>query len=158
MAHVMADGNYRYRGHHEASLRGVQMQSVHPQQAQQRILIVEDEADILSLMTFVLERAGYDVVCVTAVAQARAAISLYTFDAALVDLYLPDGRGDEVVGMLRAESPATRIVVTSAFSQSPLVPRFATEAGDTFLPKPFNNAALIAAVASRSSLTTARSA
>lgn len=134
------------------------MQIVQPQHQQQRILIVEDEADILALMTFVLERAGYDVVCVTAVAAARAAISLYDFDAALVDLYLPDGRGDEVVGILRAESPDTRIVVTSAFSHSPLVPRFATEAGDTFLPKPFNNADLIAAVASRPSVTTTRSA
>ena len=134
------------------------MQIVQPQHQQQRILIVEDEADILALMTFVLERAGYDVVCVTAVAAARAAISLYDFDAALVDLYLPDGRGDEVVGILRAESPTTRIVVTSAFSHSPLAPRFATEAGDTFLPKPFNNADLIAAVASRPSVTTTRSA
>lgn len=136
------------------------MQIVQPRhrQEQQRILIVEDEADILALMTFVLERAGYDVVCVTAVAEARAAISLYDFDAALVDLYLPDGRGDEVVGILRAESPATRIIVTSAFTQTSLVPRFATEAGDTFLPKPFNNAALIAAVASRPPLTASRSA
>jgi DNA-binding response OmpR family regulator len=119
------------------------------QPAPQRILIVEDEVDIRSLMSFVLERAGYDAVCVAAVTEARAAISLHTFDAALVDLYLPDGRGDEVVGLLRAESPATRIVVTSAFTQSPLAPRFETEAGDTFLPKPFNPAALIAAVASR---------
>ena len=128
------------------------------QQQQQRILIVEDEADILALMTFVLERAGYDVVCVAAVAEARAAISLYTFDAALVDLYLPDGRGDEVVGLLRAVSPDTRIVVTSAFTQTSLVPRFATEAGDSFLAKPFNNTALVAAVADQLALATARSA
>lgn len=128
------------------------------QQQQLRILIVEDEADILALMTFVLERAGYDVVCVTAVAEARAAISLYDFDAALVDLYLPDGRGDEVVGMLRATSPETRIVVTSAFTQTSLVPRYATEAGDSFLSKPFNNAALVAAVASQWATEDARSA
>ena len=135
------------------------MQGIHPEtERQQRILIVEDEADILALMTFVLERAGYDVVCVTAVAEARAAISLYAFDAALVDLHLPDGRGDEVVGMLRAESPNTRIVVTSAFTQSPLVPQYATEAGDTFLAKPFNNAALVAAVSNRPLATSTRSA
>jgi DNA-binding response OmpR family regulator len=110
------------------------------------MLIVEDEADILALMTFVLERVGYEVVCVSAVAEARAALSLYAFDAALVDLYLPDGRGDEVVGLLRAESPATRIVVTSAFSQTPFVPHYATESGDCFLAKPFSHADLIAAV------------
>jgi DNA-binding response OmpR family regulator len=126
---------------------GVTMQSNHP--AHQRILIVEDEADIRSLMSFVLERAGYDAVCVAAVHEARAAISLYTFVAEVVDIYLQDGRGDEVGGLLRGASPSTRIVVTSAFTHSPLAPRFETEAGDTFLPKPFNPAALIAAVASR---------
>ena len=135
------------------------MQVVHPEPQQpQRILIVEDETDILALMTFVLERAGYDVVCVTAVAEARAAISLYDFDAALVDLCLPDGRGDEVVGILRAESPATYIVVTSAFTQTPLVPQFSTEAGDTFLAKPFNTAALVAAVTNRPLTASTRSA
>ena len=126
--------------------------------SQPRVLIVEDEADILALMTFVLERAGYDVVRVSAVGEARAAISLYDFDAALIDLHLPDGRGDGVVGILRAESPTTHIVVTSAFTQTPLVPQLATETGDIFLPKPFNTAALIAAVACRPSIATARSA
>ncbi len=123
---------------------------VKPEHEQQRrILIVEDETDILALMTFVLERAGYDVVCVTAVAEARAAISLYVFDAALVDLCLPDGRGDEVVDILRATSPNTHIVVTSAFTQSSLVPEYATDAGDTFLAKPFSTGALVAAIANR---------
>jgi DNA-binding response OmpR family regulator len=134
-------------------------QVVHAElEPQQCILIVEDETDILALMTFVLERAGYDVVCVTAVAEARAAISLYDFDAALVDLCLPDGRGDEVVGILRRESPDTHIVVTSAFTQSPHVPQFATEAGDAFLAKPFNTAALVAAVTNRPLAVRARSA
>jgi DNA-binding response OmpR family regulator len=137
----------------------VLVQVVHPElEPQQRILIVEDETDILALMTFVLERAGYDVVYVTAVAEARAAISLYDFDAALVDLYLPDGRGDEVVDILRRESPHTHIVVTSAFTQSPLVPQFAAEAGDAFLAKPFNTAALVAAVTNRPLAVRARSA
>ena len=43
--------------------------------SQPRVLIVEDEADIRALMAFVLERAGYDVVRVSAIGEARAAIS-----------------------------------------------------------------------------------
>lgn len=125
---------------------------------QQRILIVEDEADIRSLMTFVLERAGYCTVGAAEVAEARAAIERYDFDAALIDLHLPDGHGDDVVGYLRAESPETHIVVTSAMTHAPLIPRLATEAGDMFLPKPFNTADLIAAVASRPACTGAMNA
>jgi CheY-like chemotaxis protein len=121
---------------------------------QQQILIVEDEADIQSLMTFVLERAGYDTVAVASVAEARAAISLFEFDAALVDLSLPDGRGDEVVDILRATSPRTRIVITSALIQANIIPAYIADIGDAFLPKPFKRADLIAAVASRSCTTT----
>jgi CheY-like chemotaxis protein len=125
------------------------VQVVEREDEQQQILIVEDEADIQSLMTFVLERAGYDAVAVASVAEARAAISLFEFDVALVDLSLPDGRGDEVVDMLRTASPQTRIVITSALIQTNIVPAFAADIGDAFLPKPFKRADLIATVASR---------
>jgi len=121
---------------------------------QQQILIVEDEADILSLMTFVLERAGYDAVAVASAAEARAAISLFEFDAALIDLSLPDGRGDEVVDILRATSPRTRIVIASAMIQPNTTPGYIVDIGDAFLPKPFKRADLIAAVASRACTTT----
>ena len=123
------------------------MQVVELEPRQHRILIVEDEPDIRALMTFVLERAGYDVVCVRAVGEARAAISLYDFDAALIDICLPDGNGDEVMGILRATSPQTRIVAISALASTDDVARDATTFADTFLPKPFTNAALVAAVA-----------
>ena len=114
---------------------------------QQRILIVEDEPDIRALITFVLERAGYDVVCVKAVGEAQAAISLYDFDAAVVDLCLPDGYGDEIMGILRATSPQTRIVQISALAATDGIAQNATVFADAFLPKPFTNAALVAAVA-----------
>ena len=130
------------------------MRVVEEAYGQQQILIVEDEADIQSLMTFVLERAGYDAVAVGSVAEARAAISLFEFDAALVDLSLPDGRGDEVVDILRATSPRTRIVITSAMIQANTIPSYIADIGDSFLPKPFRRADLIAAVASRSFTTT----
>lgn len=61
------------------------MRVAQPQPAQPpRVLIVVDQADIGSLMTFVLERSGDEVIRVTAVAEAQAAISLSTVDAALL--------------------------------------------------------------------------
>ncbi len=112
------------------------------------ILVVEDEADVQQLITFILERAGYTVTCVSGRLDAEAAIFLHDFDAAVIDLCLPDGRGDQLVRRLRSQSPRTRIVVTSAFAHSSLVLQSAAESGDLFLAKPFANAALVSAVTS----------
>lgn len=111
------------------------------------ILVVEDEADVQQLITFVLERAGYAVTCVSGRSEAEAAIFLHDFDAAVIDLCLPDGRGDQIVRLLRSQSPETRIVVTSAFAHSSLILQHASESGDAFVTKPFRNVDLIAALA-----------
>lgn len=112
-----------------------------------RVLLVEDDAGIRQLITFVLERSGYDVTAVSGQSDAEQAIGAGTeYVAAVVDLCLPDGRGDWIVHLLREQSPDTRIVVTSAFAHASLVLQIASESGDAFLTKPFTNAALIAAV------------
>jgi len=110
------------------------------------VLIVEDEVDVRHLMTVVLQRAGYDVISVSNLAEARAALTLYTFQAAVIDLCLPDGRGDEVAALIREQHRATRIVMTSAFAHASLMLQVAADAGDTFVPKPFRNSDLVAAL------------
>lgn len=110
------------------------------------ILVVEDEADVQQLITFVLERAGYTVTRVSGRLEAEAAIFLHDFDAAVIDLCLPDGRGDQLVRLLRSQSPETRIVVTSAFAHSSLILQHAAESGDAFVTKPFRNVDLINAL------------
>jgi DNA-binding response OmpR family regulator len=111
------------------------------------VLVVEDEVDVRHLMTVVLRRAGYDVVSVGNLAEARAALLLHTFEAAVIDLCLPDGRGDQIANLVRAQAPNTRIVMTSAFAHASLMLQVAAEAGDTFVAKPFRNSDLIAALA-----------
>ena len=110
------------------------------------VLVVEDEIDVRHLMTLVLQRAGYEVIGVTTLAEARAALSLHEFEATVIDLCLPDGRGDQIASLVRAQSPDTRIVVTSAFAHSSLMLQVAAESGDAFIPKPFRNSDLVAAL------------
>jgi DNA-binding response OmpR family regulator len=110
------------------------------------VLIVEDEADVRHLMTVVLQRAGYEIISVSNLAEARAALSLHEFHAAVIDLCLPDGRGDQVAELVRAQYPETRIVMTSAFAHASLMLQVAADAGDTFIAKPFRNSELVAAM------------
>jgi CheY-like chemotaxis protein len=122
--------------------------SAAPAGAGNNVLVVEDDGSVRQLISFVLGRAGYTITPVDGRADAEAAIEAIDepFAAAVVDLCLPDGRGDEIVQLLRQQSPATRIVVTSAYAQASLVLQIAAESGDAFLTKPFSNADLLAAV------------
>ncbi len=113
-----------------------------------RVLVVEDDQSIRQLVSFVLRRAGYATTPVHGRCEAAEAIAgdAEPFAAAVVDLCLPDGRGDEVVQLLREQSPQTRVVVISAYAHASLVLQVAAESGDAFLTKPFSNAELLQAV------------
>lgn len=111
------------------------------------VLLVEDDAHIRQLMTVVLTRAGYEVSVAGRRQEAEALIAEQSFAAAVLDLCLPDGRGDQIAALLRDRAPETRIVITSAVAHTSLALQAASETGDVFLSKPFSNASLIAAVA-----------
>lgn len=68
--------------------------------ARQRVLVVDDEPEVLALLRAILERGGYHVVAVTQKAQALQAIEHELFDLVLSDLYL----GDEDLGIQIAEA------------------------------------------------------
>ena len=67
-----------------------------------RLLIVEDEARIAELVQGALARAGFAVDTVGLCAEARAALKVTSYDAAIVDLGLPDGDGLSLLRELRA--------------------------------------------------------
>ena len=58
-----------------------------------RLLVVEDETRIAELVQGALTRVGFTVDAVTLCAEARAALAITSYDAAIVDLGLPDGDG-----------------------------------------------------------------
>jgi CheY-like chemotaxis protein len=86
---------------------------------------------------------------VTRRSEADVLLAQQRFAVAVIDLCLPDGGGDEVARQLRAISPATRIVMTSAYAQTSPQLQAAATLGDAFIAKPFKNADLISAVAAR---------
>jgi DNA-binding response OmpR family regulator len=72
-----------------------------------RLLIVEDEARIAELVQGALARAGFAVDAVALCADARAALTVTSYDAAIVDLGLPDGDGLNLLAELRANGNLT---------------------------------------------------
>jgi two-component system nitrogen regulation response regulator NtrX len=67
----------------------------------ERILIVDDEAGIRSTLAGILEDEGYGVAAVGTAAEATARLGAESFDAVLLDLWLPDRDGMELLSELR---------------------------------------------------------
>ena len=78
-----------------------------------RVLVVDDEPQILRGLRVVLRSAGYDVTTAQTKAEALDAVSVRPPDAMLLDLVLPDGSGVDVCQEVRRWS-ALPIIVLSA--------------------------------------------
>ena len=109
-----------------------------------RVLVVEDEPRIAELVRSALERAGFVIDTVATAKDARAALSLVPFDAAILDLGLPDDDGEAVLIELRRSRSSIPVLVLTA--RDAVEDRVAgLDAGaDDYLVKPFAMAELIA--------------
>jgi DNA-binding NtrC family response regulator len=79
-----------------------------------QLLVVDDERLIRTSLERALARLGHDVEAADSIAAATAALARKRFDAAIIDLKLPDGSGLDLVRRLAAESPDTKVVVITA--------------------------------------------
>ncbi len=109
-----------------------------------RLLVVEDEQRIAEMVKRALDRAGFVVDAVSRCADASEALALTAFDAAILDLGLPDGDGLRLLAELRrARNPVPVLVLTARDSVDARVSGLDAGADD-YLIKPFAMAELIA--------------
>jgi two-component system, OmpR family, response regulator QseB len=86
-----------------------------------RLLIVEDETRIAELVKASLARAGFTVDVMGLCADARAALEVTTYDAAIADLGLPDGDGLELLREIRTRGNQTPILCSPRVTRSKIV-------------------------------------
>ena len=108
-----------------------------------RVLVVDDEPQILRALQTNLRGAGYDVVTAANAGEALAAAAMRPPDAVILDLVLPDGRGTDVARELRRWSRAPIIVLSVVGEEQEKVA--ALDAGaDDYVTKPFGIDELLA--------------
>lgn len=81
-----------------------------------RILVVDDEAEVLSFFRYMLRRPEYAVVTAQNRRAVQQALAGEPFDLALVDLKLPDTDGLEVLTWIREAHPGCRVVIMTGYS------------------------------------------
>jgi two-component system KDP operon response regulator KdpE len=108
-----------------------------------RVLVCDDEGQILRALRIVLRDAGFDVVPASTAQEALDAAALHPPDAAIIDLVLPDGDGVEVTRSLR-EWTDVPILVLSAVDDEDEKVRALQAGADDYVTKPFGPKELVA--------------
>lgn len=113
-----------------------------------RVLLAEDEPNIVESLRFLLQRAGFDVDVEANGRAALDAVALSRPDVLILDVMLPELDGLEVLRRLRSQRNETHLPVLMLTAKGQREDRErAIEAGaDLFLTKPFANADLVSAV------------
>jgi two-component system KDP operon response regulator KdpE len=110
-----------------------------------KILVVDDEPHIRTLLKATLGRAGYAVIEAANAREALNAKAIDKPDLILLDLGLPDRDGLELVGALRAE-PRSALIVVSARDQTEQKVAALDLGADDYVTKPFDTEELLARV------------
>ncbi|SBV95497.1 Response regulator with CheY-like receiver domain and winged-helix DNA-binding domain [uncultured Eubacteriales bacterium] len=113
-----------------------------------KILMVEDEANVLSMNREYLEHEGYEVASASSVAQARFLLEEHAPDLILLDVMLPDGLGWDFCAELRKKTNAPIIYLTSRDENESVV-KGLLQGGDDYVTKPYDMSVLGARVAAQ---------
>ena len=109
-----------------------------------RLLLVEDEPEMASMLASVLRTRGMVVDIARSLAVAREAIRSAEHDVVLLDRKLPDGDGLELIPLLRAAERHTPVIVLSALGATEDRIAGLDSGADDYLPKPFSSDELMA--------------
>ena len=85
---------------------------------QPKVLVVDDEPDLLELLELTLSRMGLDTMRAQSVAEAVGLLNAQAFDLCLTDMRLPDGQGLSVVEHITREGLDVPVAVITAFGSA----------------------------------------
>ncbi len=113
-----------------------------------KILIVDDEPNILVSLEYLMQREGFDVSVARDGLQAIAAIERNPPDIVLLDVMMPGKTGLEVCQHIRAKDQfrAMRIVMLTAKGRETDVAKGLALGANTYITKPFSTRDLVAQV------------
>ncbi len=113
-------------------------------QVMSRILIVEDEPNIASLLAQALTESGYD--CATASNGAEGLHLAKDFDIVVADVMMPILNGIDMVHAMRARGVTAPVLFLTARDSTPDIVRGFDVGGDDYLVKPFKLEELLARI------------
>ena len=111
-----------------------------------RILLVDDEVQLRSLIGATLKHEGFDVLSVAGAHDAMEMLKRNEIDLVLTDIVMEDGNGITLLEHIRAEQPQIPVVIVSAISDLGVAVDSMRRGACDYLLKPFRRGDLLATV------------
>jgi CheY-like chemotaxis protein len=111
--------------------------------SQKLILCIDDNPAILSYEEALLQRSGYSVITAASARQGLGLVTLYEFDAVLLDYEMPDMNGCDVAFEIKRVRPHLVVILLSGSE----VPTYALLLVDAFILKPAASRELLPTIA-----------
>ncbi len=108
-----------------------------------KILIVDDEQHIRSILMLILKNEGYKTICAGSGEEALDLVSQNDFDVAVIDINLPGMNGIETMKQIKAIHSSAQFVFITAHGTFSLAVEAIKYGGYNFVSKPFDNDEII---------------
>ena len=103
-----------------------------------RILVVDDEINIRTMLAMCLEADGHNVIAHSNISDALAEITRHVFDMVFLDVRLGMDNGLDFLPTLLAESPWAKVIVITAYASIDTAVAAMKRGATDYLPKPFD--------------------
>jgi putative nucleotidyltransferase with HDIG domain len=141
--------NLANRGGHDRSkphAAGVDESARERSRRSARVLVVDDEAPVRSMIGATLERQGYEVFLASSGSQAMELLEQNPFDLVLTDIVMQDGNGIALLERIHAEQSHLPVVMVSAIHDISVAIDSMRRGAYDYLLKPFEREHLVATV------------
>ena len=110
-----------------------------------KVLIVDDELNIVAALEFLLQKSGYEVMAAQNGAEALKRVESFAPDLVLLDVMMPRISGYEVCRRMRerADWKHIKIIMLSAKGREAEVSKGVSLGADLYVTKPFSNNELV---------------
>jgi DNA-binding response OmpR family regulator len=114
-----------------------------------RVLIADDEANIVTALEFLLQRSGYEVKVAPNGDEALRQVEAFAPHLVLLDVMMPGRSGYDVCQRIRQrpEWAGIKVVMLSAKGREVEVSKGVSLGADLYITKPFSNAELVSQIA-----------
>jgi len=111
-----------------------------------KLLVVDDEAIVLSTCRRILEEEGFDVLLVPTAEEALEVLERTTVSLVLIDIKMPERDGFYLMDVVRELCPKTPVLLMSGYHTVETVEEATRRGAAAFIPKPFTPEELLSAV------------
>ena len=107
------------------------------------ILIIDDEADVLSSLDELMRTEGYQTAAASTAAAGLEKLDKEPFDLVLLDISLPDSNGIDVLRTIKRDSPELPVIMITAYDSSQIAFQASREGAESYITKPWDNDKLL---------------